>query len=97
MARKMVAAARKAKMPFMVAHSDRFSPTSRKIKELVDTGRIGRVFLARASFEYFPVISHRAWMGDKEKVGGGGLNNSGIHFFDTMRCLLGDIQDMQAR
>jgi predicted dehydrogenase len=95
-ARKMVMAAKKAGTQFMVAHSDRFSPTSRKMRELVDAGRIGRVFLARASFEYFPVISHRAWMGDKRKVGGGGLNNSGIHFFDTMRYLLGDIRTVAA-
>lgn len=95
-ARKMIAAAKKANVPFMVAHSDRFSPVSRKVRELVDSGRIGRVFLARASFEYFPVISHRAWMGDKDKVGGGALNNSGIHFFDTLRFLLGDVQSVAA-
>ena len=32
----------------------------------------------------------------KRKVGGGGLNNSGIHFFDTMRFLLGDIRTVAA-
>ncbi|MEW6357384.1 MAG: Gfo/Idh/MocA family oxidoreductase [Planctomycetota bacterium] len=95
-ARKMVSAARGAGVPFMVAHSDRFSPTSLKMKELIDSGAIGKVFLARASFEYYPAISHRAWMGDKKKVGGGGLNNSGIHFFDTMRYFLGDIQTVAA-
>jgi predicted dehydrogenase len=95
-ARRMVAAAKKASVPFMVAHSDRFAPTTRKVKELVQSGAAGRIFLARASFEYFPVISHRAWMGEKDKVGGGGLNNSGIHFFDTMRFLLGRIRTVAA-
>lgn len=95
-ARKMIQATKKAGVPFMVAHSDRFNPTTRKIRELVQAGAVGRVFLARASFEYFPAISHRAWMGEKDKVGGGGLNNSGIHFFDTMRFLLGDVRTVAA-
>lgn len=87
----MIEAAKKAGIILMVAHNERYMPIYRKVKELVEQGILGRVFLARADHNQFIQISHRHWLWQKETAGGGVLIGSGIHRVDILRWLIGEI------
>jgi len=91
---RMINAAKGANVKLMIAENHRFLPVHIKIKELVDEGRIGRIFLARA-YEGYNVItelsSPNSWRADPDRAGGGTLLDAGIHHCAVLRWLLGDV------
>lgn len=73
------------------AFSMRWDDTARTLKDLLDSGRLGRV--ARIGLSYFAGAAGRypdwgcAWVLDKQAAGGGALFNVGIHLVDLLRFL----------
>ncbi len=95
---RIIAAAKSASVTLMVAENHLFKPAHRKIKEIIDSGEIGRVFLVRA-FE--GTVSEltlnpnpRDWRGTQENQGV--LLDMGVHKFALLRWLLGDIDSVFA-
>jgi predicted dehydrogenase len=95
---RIIAAAKRASVTLMVAENHLFKPAHRKIKEIIDSGEIGRVFLVRA-FE--GTVSEltlnpnpRDWRGTRENQGV--LLDMGVHKFALLRWLLGDIDSVFA-
>ena len=94
-ASRLVAAAEKAGVPILVGHHRRHSPLIRKAKEIVASGRLGRItvvnglcwFLKPA--EYFDV----PW---RREPGGGVVLINLVHVIDDLRNLCGDIVAVQA-
>jgi len=89
-ARRMLAAARKARRTLMINFSFRFQPASMALKRFVDDGRIGQVYYGRT-------VWHRrrglpgfgGWFGTKALSGGGPIIDLGVHRMDLAMWLMG--------
>lgn len=92
---RLVQAAEAAGVPLLVGHHRRYNPMIRKAKEIIDSGRLGRVIAVHGHFwltkpdEYYDV----AW---RRQKGGGPVFLNLIHDVDLFRYLLGEITSVQA-
>ena len=92
----MIAAARRADRLLAVGHFKRFFPTTRQIKELIDTQAFGRVrnfrFLDGGKFGW-PAQS-RAFF-DRKSGGGGVLVDAGVHVLDLALWWFGEPSEVR--
>ena len=89
---RMIAAAKHAKGRLLIKKYQRCGAHHTKVKEVIDSGQIGDVFLAQGTF----IGQQLGWENDPEnwrgtwnKAGGGSLIDSGIHLVDLMQFILG--------
>ncbi len=71
-----------------------------KVRELVQSGKIGKIMLADASLKYYrnqEYYDSDAWRGTWELDGGGALMNQGIHGIDMLSWLMGGIKSVYAK
>jgi predicted dehydrogenase len=96
---RMIKAAKEAGVKLMIAENHRFLPAHTIIKQLVNEGRIGEIFLARA-FEgvdgYMSLSKKNSWHFTWDKAGGGTLMDAGVHRCAVLRWLLGDVAFIRA-
>lgn len=89
--RQMVEAARKAGVPFGVAHVFRFEDSVRGIRKRIQAGQIGTPIFARSEFCFPGGAEHpRKWLHDMDIAGGGPIMDIGVHCVDTLRYILQD-------
>ena len=89
--RKMVEAARKEKILLGVAQVFRFEESTRRLRERIVAGQIGRPILARAEFSFQAGHGHaRTWLNDLAIAGGGPIADVGVHCVDALRFILQD-------
>ncbi|WID95020.1 Gfo/Idh/MocA family oxidoreductase [Bosea vestrisii] len=92
---RLVAAAEKAGVPLLTGHHRRYNPMIRKAKEIVDSGRLGRVLALSGHFwlmkpdDYFEAD----WRREK---GAGPILLNLIHDVDLFRYLCGEVVSVQA-
>lgn len=87
--RAMVDAGGRKGLLLGVAHIFRFANVVRTIRDHVQGGDIGTPLLARAEFS-FPGLGHaRTWIHDRA-IGGGVVNDVGIHCLDSLRWILNE-------
>lgn len=84
-ARRMIAASRKAKKKLFVHQNYRFANEFHHLREIIDSGLIGRVFEIRAC--WFGFARRNDWQ-TLRKNGGGVLNNTGPHTIDMTLSLM---------
>jgi predicted dehydrogenase len=89
-AKAMIKTCNKNNVKLMVGHMVRFSPLIARMKELINSGSIGKVTFIKSEFLYDGRISHRGWLVDRKVAGGGPVFDIGVHCFDTTRFLLDD-------
>ncbi len=100
---QMIAAARENNVTLMIDHNMRFHKIHQEIKELIASGLVGTVGIARAEI----ITSFKKNQGDKfttdqfrlnREIGGGGvLFDMGIHAIDVLRFILDDdIEEVRA-
>ena len=96
----MWTAARKAKIVHQVGFNYRFVPAVRLVRELIDSGKLGRIYHFRASYlqewiadDNFPMV----WRLDKKIAGSGALGDLGSHIIDLARFLVGEPKSLMAR
>ena len=90
---QMIDATKKAGVKFMIAENHRFLPAHAYIRDAVQKGLIGNVFLIRAyeGVNEIPGLSKAGfWKGDPIKAGGGPLMDMGVHKFATLNWILND-------
>ncbi|MEI6915543.1 MAG: Gfo/Idh/MocA family oxidoreductase [Armatimonadota bacterium] len=78
----------------MMAHNNRFVPALMRAKELIEEGRIGRIFTFNFRFLHSSNIDATKpllWKSDRT-VGGGVLVDIGSHIIDLARWLMGDFK-----
>ncbi|MFI5419967.1 MAG: Gfo/Idh/MocA family protein, partial [Nitrososphaerales archaeon] len=92
----------KANLASMTGFTVRFSPAVMLAKELIDSGRLGRIFNIRCS--YLNIISgfngyldpnfpfH--WHFDRRIAGNGAISDLGSHVLDMVCYLLGDVTEV---
>ena len=94
-ARRLVEAAERAGVPLLVGHHRRHNPMIRKAKEIIESGRLGRVLTLSGQFwimkpdDYFDV-------GWRREDGAGPILVNLIHDIDLFRYLCGEIVEVQA-
>ncbi len=90
-ATRVVELARRQKVVFMVGQNQRFPPERQKLKQLVETGRLGEIYHAEAFWlrrSGIPRIG--SWFTQKKFAGGGCGYDIGVHILDLCLHLLGD-------
>jgi predicted dehydrogenase len=89
-AETMIEVCKKNNVKFMVAHMVRLSPLVIRMKELIQSGLIGKLTFIKSEFIYDGRLSHRPWLVDRNIAGGGPIFDIGVHCLDTTRFLLDD-------
>jgi UDP-N-acetyl-2-amino-2-deoxyglucuronate dehydrogenase len=78
---------------------NRYSPPSVWIKDLVDSGKLGKIFMVQINCYWNRddrYYKKGGWHGDKQ-LDGGTLYTQFSHFIDIMYWLFGDIDNIQAK
>lgn len=87
-ARRMAAACREAGVPLYIHENWRWQRQVRALKDVLDEGRIGRVFRARVQYSNsFPVFDNQPFLKRIERFI---LMDIGTHILDTARFLFGE-------
>ena len=97
---ELIAAAEESGVRLGVLFQDRLKPGIVKLKQLVDSGGLGRVLSVSARVPWYrPPDYYRLsrWRGTAALDGGGALMNQGIHTVDLLLWVLGDVIRVQAR
>jgi predicted dehydrogenase len=94
-ATRLVEAAEAAELPLLVGHHRRYNPMIHRAKEMVDSGRLGKILTVHGHFwlrkpdDYFDV----EWRREK---GAGPIYINLIHDIDLFRHLFGAVASVQA-
>jgi predicted dehydrogenase len=96
---RMIEAAERTRVCLMVAENDRFDPLVRKVCELLKGGAIGEPALIQMTREANlarDFLNDRRWFLDSQAAAGGIMMSGGIHDFEKMRMLVGEIHSVCA-
>jgi len=89
----MIKATKKAGVKFMIAENHRFLPAHAYIKDALQSGLIGNIFLIRSyeGVNEIPgLMKEGFWKGHPILAGGGSLMDMGAHKFATINWILND-------
>jgi predicted dehydrogenase len=96
-ARQMYEAVQKNKVPHALCHNYRFAPAVQLAKQLIDEGRIGKIYHFRGTYlqdwivdPNFPLV----WRLQKEVAGSGAHGDLNAHLIDMARFLVGEIAEV---
>ena len=85
---RMIAAAKEAGRELFIAHTERFIAATRKAKEILDSGQVGKPVMATDIwYQPFRRETRQPWMRDRAR-GGGFLQMAGSHMIDRLVYLL---------
>lgn len=93
-AERLVAHAEASAQRIGVCFQNRYNATSIAMKELLDSGRLGRVIGGSATVKWARTPEYyraKPWRGTWENSGGGLLINQAIHTIDLLEWLLGPV------
>ncbi|MCS6829158.1 MAG: Gfo/Idh/MocA family oxidoreductase [Armatimonadota bacterium] len=96
-ARQMYEAVQKNGVPNALCHNYRFAPAVQLAKQLIDEGRIGKIYHFRGTYlqdwivdPNFPLV----WRLQKEVAGSGAHGDLNAHLIDMARFLVGEIAEV---
>lgn len=96
-ARQMYEAVQKNSVPNALCHNYRFAPAVQLAKQLIDEGRIGKIYHFRGTYlqdwivdPNFPLV----WRLQKEVAGSGAHGDLNAHLIDMARFLVGEIAEV---
>ncbi|RMI06996.1 MAG: gfo/Idh/MocA family oxidoreductase [Calditrichaeota bacterium] len=82
---EMIAACDRREVLLMVGFSMRFLESTRRMRELLQAGRIGRLRYVHMGFTVDGALSPRSWLWDPRLSGGGPVADLGAHLLDLIR------------
>ncbi len=89
-AKRMLKAANDAGVRFYVHENYRWQPQFRRVKQMLDSGIIGKPFRCETAFiTAFPVFETQPFLAELEEFA---LTDQGSHQFDVLRYLFGETQ-----
>lgn len=83
-----------------VIFQNRFSADYLKLKAAVQEGRFGKLLMGNAHVNWYRApeyYSNSPWKGTLEGDGGGAFMNQGIHTFDLLLDIMGDVKSVFAK
>ena len=91
---KIIAACEESGNRLMVISQMREKPDIIRAKEIIDSGKLGKIVLCNLQMKYYrsPEYYKGSWRGTKEMDGGGALMNQGVHGIDVISYLCGKIK-----
>jgi UDP-N-acetyl-2-amino-2-deoxyglucuronate dehydrogenase len=92
---KLILACEQAGVKLGVCFQDRFSPDIDRVKQLIDSGQLGKPILVSGSVRWYrppEYYSSSRWRGTPALDGGGALINQAIHTVDLLLWLMGDVK-----
>lgn len=96
----MLEAVQKAGVKHMVAFNYRFVPAIRLARDLIASGKLGRIYHYRAVYLQEWIMPHynmpMIWRLKRETAGSGALGDLGTHIIDLARYLVGEIDSVAA-
>lgn len=95
---EMIAATKKAGIKFMIAENHRFLPAHQFIKDALERGFIGDVFLGRTyegAYAASQFFENNDWSFTYTKGGGGVVSDQGVHKFTMLNWFLGEVDSAQ--
>lgn len=95
--KEMLDAVKQHNVLHMVCHNYRFAPAVQYAKQLIDEGRLGKIFHMRATFLQDWLMdpeSPLTWRLQKDISGSGTLGDLGIHIIDLARFLVGEFDEV---
>jgi UDP-N-acetyl-2-amino-2-deoxyglucuronate dehydrogenase len=96
---RLLDAADSAGVLLTVISQHRFDPGPRRLRELVDQGRLGRLTLGDAVIKWYRSQGYYDsgdWRGTWATDGGGALMNQGIHYVDLLCWIMGEVGEVTA-
>ncbi len=97
-ARRMVEAVQKARVVNMTAFNYRFVPAVRLMRDIIEQGRLGRIYHFRARYLQEWIMDPNfamVWRLDAAEAGSGVLGDLGTHIIDLARYLVGEPESVQ--
>lgn len=92
-AKRVVDAAKKAKKTFMLGMNIRFMENVQKVKTLVEQGKLGEIYHAKAYFiRRSGAPKFGTWFCNKKLSGGGCMLDIGVHILDSCMHLMNNWQ-----
>ena len=98
-AREIERAARTAGVTCQIGFNYRFAPAVALAKQIIESGKLGRIFHVRGYFLQDWLIdpmSPKVWRLDKKVCGSGSLGDLGAHVIDATRYLIGEFDSVAA-
>ncbi len=90
---KMVDVCKQSRVPFFIHENFRWQAPIRKMKELLDSNAIGKVFKSRVTFcSAFPVFDNQPFLAELDEFI---LTDVGSHILDICRFLFGEVKTLQ--
>lgn len=95
----MIAAAEANGKKLMIAHNQRFVASHQKAKEIIESGKLGRITSFKTTFghggpEGWSIDGATSWFFNKEQAFIGAMGDLGVHKADLMRYLLGEFTEV---
>jgi predicted dehydrogenase len=90
---KLAALGKRYGIQIVVGHSARLLAGTRRMKQAIDSGELGRVVFMEGNFsnERALELTPQTWRWYKAKAPGGPLSQLAVHIFDSLHCLGGPI------
>lgn len=96
--KRMIAMAIVANRHLFVVHQNRFNPPVQGVKQLIDSGKLGRILSVQVNCFWnrnFKYYQDSDWRGDKAKDGGT-LLTVFCHFIDILRWMIGEVVEVHS-
>jgi predicted dehydrogenase len=96
-AEQMLEAVRSHQVLHMLCHNYRRAPAVALARQLIDEGRIGKIYHYRGSYLQDWIVDPdfpRVWRLEKAKAGSGALGDLSSHMIDLARYLVGEITEV---
>lgn len=88
---KMVDAAKKAGKLLMVQFNNRYRPEAKILKQYIEDGTLGDIYMARAGWiRRNGIPGWGGWFTQKDMAGGGPIIDLGVHMLDLTMWLMGN-------
>jgi len=96
---RLLGAVTKADVQLTVISQHRFDAGVRRLRELIQAGRLGRLTLGEAAVKWYrsqDYYDSGDWRGTWALDGGGALMNQGIHYLDLLCWIMGPVAEVTA-
>lgn len=96
--REMIAVCEENGVMLKTGFNHRFHPAIEKAKELVESGKVGKLINIRARYGHGgrPGME-KEWRSSKSQSGGGELLDQGVHIIDLIRWFAGDFSEIYGK
>ena len=97
---ELISECQQAGVKLGVCFQDRVAPDIVRLKQLIDSGRLGKPILVSGRVKWYrppEYYSGPRWRGTWALDGGGALMNQGVHTVDLLLWVMGDVQCVSAK